>query len=597
MTHRILIFLLLFISCITSVSAYTFELSDDNIVEGQTLIAEITTTLNPERNDPYTLIWYKSDGTILETDTGLMSDTIGGVVFETYESFQGDNTVNGNISYDLNNDGVDETEFFNISISDIDLLRINNVKFAPIAKIGSNFALDVEITQNNKTVNNAECLIYGTDINEAPIQVCTESGAHSKSFAGRTICNNMLDLLFKENQEYLAKVKCNCRTGDFACFNSNGTIIENTYGENTFVFEVIPWLSVNTIIDETMYEVDDTIYVCANVTNLNNERLSIAIEYNWRCQNGGGAASTDRILLGDKTEIRGISPNTTQNQCNSFLIADDVTMEKGAINCYGATSVTVLDRNKIPVYSYDTTSDSFIINVTEINPLIRWKKIEERTYTAKINIDDYDVDIKNIDVRINERISKDMTNGEELDSYTVTYYNGSAIPYETEIQIIRTAITDNDVDRLDINKFNEFTITILNVNTTLDERFLVTINIKEEIEDDRMLSIILAMSLIAIFYGMFGYINMKLSGLNRDSKSYWLMWFCFCMVIIEVVMGLSMVYGNYIGSDLTILLRINFIANLLSSLGILLGTIALSYIHLGSFIIEDNKASGKKWKQ
>ena len=115
-----------------------------------------------------------------------------------------------------------------------------------------------------------------------------------------------------------------------------------------------------------------------------------------------------------------INANTTQNQCNSFLLVDDITLEQGATNCYASTSVSVLNENKNLVYTYDTTSNIFNINVTEINPYVRWNKINNNQYSSIININNYDVGVKNIDIRINERLTSQLTPSTVLNSYTLT---------------------------------------------------------------------------------------------------------------------------------------------------------------------------------
>ena len=56
----------------------------------------------------------------------------------------------------------------------------------------------------------------------------------------------------------------------------------------------------------------------------------------------GRDSATDRVVLGEYNEDRGISANTTQNQCAKFRIQDDETIEKGATSCYASTTVRVV---------------------------------------------------------------------------------------------------------------------------------------------------------------------------------------------------------------------------------------------------------------
>jgi len=546
-----------------------------------TITVAIETTTNPEKGDPYNVTWYNGTD-IVYNDTGLLSGIVGGQVFEVYTTSATDYWITSYVNVTSNL--VTQQLYFNVTGNASNSLYISDATFSPIARLGSPFAVDFQVKdENNKNIDNAKCEIFGTDANGEPLQQCTVFSSLSTTIDGFGICSDILNsLIFEENEQYLVKIRCTCGIGDNSCFDEDGNTIEKHKGSATYVFTVTPWLTVNTITDNDMYEVDDSIYVCANVTNNGTERVPIDIVYNWRCQNGAGDLSTDRILLGNKKEERGISANTTQNQCNSFLIADDLAIEQGAINCYSATSVTVLDKNKNPIYTYDTTSGLFTINVTEINPFVRWKELNSNTFTATVNIDDYDVDFKDIDVRLNDRLTDQGTPGSRLRSYTVTYSNGSTIPYDTEIQVVDTAITDNLINTLNIEKFSELTVTILNVNTSLDEEFKVTV-IVDKVGANDMTAIMIGTIILAIFFIGMGIINNSSLRLGVYLR-YGSMVIGYLQLLI--IAGLSYAYS--IGYEVSGLMRVNLWVVGLIGFGLFMLTLYLKSVEL---LRQDNYAN------
>jgi len=588
-TKLILIFVLFILFSSTVLSFTPILLDGTQYQPTDTITLNIITDTNPEKGDPYTVEWYDNSSTLLQTDLGFLSNVVGGVVFETYVTGFSDDWINAYVN--ITAGATTQQLFFNVTGNASNSLIINNAKFSPIARLGGPFAIDFEVrNENNKLIDGAFCTIFGTDINEAPLQECTFNTL-SKSLDGQTICAGKLNPIgFEENTQYLVQVRCSCGLGDNACFDEDGNTITAHKGGTTFVFSTTPWLShVNTITDRNNYSVDDFIYTCVNLTNNNTERLGLDITYNWRCQNGKGDASTDRILLGNKREERGISPNKTQNQCNSFLIADDEAIEKGATNCYAATSVTIIDKNKNPIYTYETTSPLFNIMVDEINPLVRWNKDKNsNSFSTIVNIDDYDVGIKDIDVRVNERISTLRTPGTYIKSYTVTYSNGTTIPYDTEIQIIDTTITDTTINTLNIEKFEELTITILNVNTTLDEEFKVSLIVQESGEDN-MLPIVLVSFFVILYYGIVAAINYttKKEVYNKTMTIHNLVvMLSIIMSMMQLLFAVFIVYADYTGYYLRTILYINYTTQSLVFIFVTLYTIYSSVLLL---INPDNK--------
>jgi len=104
---------------------------------------------------------------------------------------------------------------------------------------------------------------------------------------------------------------------------------------------------------------DNLIYVCANVTNENDHREEIKINYNYRC--GANNEDTDRVVIDSYEEIRGISPNTTQNQCAALKIYNVPSIQNKNNSCYAATDVCIIDEENKCHTTYSTTSPVFYL--------------------------------------------------------------------------------------------------------------------------------------------------------------------------------------------------------------------------------------------
>jgi len=364
-TKNIIILSFLFLIIMADVKAYTPALSDNSVLPGETLVLSLTTDSFFERRKSYTVEW--NNGTVIkETDTGKLSSLTGGTVFETYITPL---NVNWTSSYVTITVGADvQTLYFNVTGNNVNSLIIDNVNFATDARIGSLFSLDFQVSDiNGNKLSNAECSVYGTDITEAPKQRC---GQKIVSYHGRGICDGIIEetATFLEEEEYISKVRCNCGSGEKACFNEAGQSINRSSGENNFVFKINPWLKVNTITDKSKYTLDDKeVLVCANITNNLTYRLPIEITYNIRCNSNDSA--TDRVIISSHNELRGISGLTTQNQCASLDIVNIRSIQNKVNNCYAATDVTVYGLDGLTrKVNYPTTSPSF--NITSESSIL-----------------------------------------------------------------------------------------------------------------------------------------------------------------------------------------------------------------------------------
>jgi len=582
----VLLILLIFIPYSLATCTVTFDQTEYNPAE--TMTATMTCSGNIERNQAYTLTWTNTT-TTLEIDTGTTPATKNTAFFQTYVI---PSYYNGSdITATLTGTSLEGSDTASVSGNATNILIINDAKFSPIAKLGEVFAIDFEVKDyNGKLIDEATCSVYATDENDAPLQECTIN-KYSKSIHGRAICSGFTNpKALKENKPYIAKIRCHCHTGDNSCFDEDTNIVESKSGSTAYPFTVTPWLdSVNTITDKSSYKIDEEILTCVNVTNLGDERISLDIVYNWRCQNGEDDASTDRIVFQAHKEERGISANTTQNQCAKFRIPDESVIEKGATNCYAATSVTVLDESKEGIITYDTTSPLFNMNVTHIHPYTEWKQITTETYRAEFSIEDYNVGIKNIEVTISPRLGKSNTPATMIKSYSVTYSNGSAVPYDIELEIEREFRNLEEEDVL--------AIFIEDVNTTLNESFIIEVNLNSDIYtgDIKMIAIILIYILLGGFYFVFGNLNQKNIKMDSTKVATWLTLLSYSMIIIKGITLSYFAVASYMNYSISTLLNAMFIIDLIVLSGISLLTMIFAVLGYMNPDLNNGKWEPRKW--
>lgn len=496
MKLKTILFLILLFLLSNFVSAVCTVTTDKTTYSpGETVTATMICTSGAESNKAYTLTWTNGTDTV-ETDIGTTPAGTNIPFFETLVTNVNDNWINANVT--LTGTNLEGSATFNVTGNSTNILIISDLKFSPVAMLGEIFALDFKVSDSSgNDIDNAHCTIYGTDNNDAPLQECS-GNRYVETINGRGLCSDILDpKALEESTPYLAKIRCHCKSGDNGCFDQDGNIIEYKSGETSENFEISPWLtSINTLTDKSDYTVDDDLLICVNITNPSTERLPLNIVYGWRCQNGGGDLSFDRILIGTKEEERGIDANTSQYQCAKFRIPDEVVIEKGANNCYASTSVTVLDESKEPLVTYDTTSSIFIINTTHVHPIIEWKHVSQKIYKAEFTLNKFNVGVKDIEIILNPKITNDFTPATTIESYTITYENGSVIPYEVELEIEREFRDGNDEDVI--------AFFIEDVNTTLNEEFKLQVNfsLTDTGESMSWMAIIISLSIMTIIFGI-----------------------------------------------------------------------------------------------
>lgn len=287
-------------------------------------------------------------------------------------------------------------------------------------------------------------------------------------------------IMLEEGTTYTVEVRCDCIPETNVCLNEDELVLMNSNsstgisGIGTTTFTTDTWLTVNTVTDKGNYVVGETVKVCANITNpVNRSRQEVSIEYNLRCDSGSDS-DTNRILLGNHVEFRGIDVNTTQMQCHDFKVPDVETIEKGANNCQGATDVTVLDGLLNPLVTYNTISSRMNITTNRIHPEIFWEQISRTKYFANVSFNEFDVGIKSVEVTLNQLLYTLDTHANSIKSFSVSYMNGSSVNFNYLISVHERFIRLTEEDE-NVQNFDVVTVSIENVNTTLDEDLNVTI--------------------------------------------------------------------------------------------------------------------------
>jgi len=351
------IYFLFFVLLITSVSAVcTVNFDEDEYNPGETVAATMICTSSTEKNKEYILSWSNSTS-IVETDVGITPSVTGSPFFETYEiPLDATNWTNANAT--LTGSNLEGIDYFNVTGTSSNILTINNVIFYSKVLMGNLFSVMFTVRDtNNLEVNNAVCEVFSSSSGGNPLQECGEVVTYN----GKAICGDILNSdTFIENNNYLVRIGCICGYGDNSCFDEEGTQIQGARGSTAFPFSVSRWLNVSTITDKKSYTLsDDYIFVCANITNNQEERLSLEINYNYRC--GSSDSSTERIIIDEYKELRGISNLTTQNQCAQLQIKNKKGIQNKENNCYAATDVRILRKNGEIKFTYATTSSNFTI--------------------------------------------------------------------------------------------------------------------------------------------------------------------------------------------------------------------------------------------
>ena len=483
------LFSLTFVSAIDSIACVPKE-----VVQGGTITCEIDLAAGvPEKNQAFNITFYNDTaqsvpltGCSFIGTTQNSPDPIDIIQGCTIPSTWGSSTT-GVVNFSLTGLGTELLFLFNVSAATSSTLIVDEIIVESPILLGRQSGVRWTVTKQDtgNPVIGASCtgdilqLIGG---NLVPIAGKSAGFlAPISKFAGHALTSFIpTAVILEEGTDYIVEVRCDCIPENGGCMNGDGTVLINRssntglIGIGTSSISTGTWLTTNTITDKNSYRVGETVLVCANVTNpINRSRQEVSIEYNLRCDSGDDS-NTNRILLQDHTEIRGINKNTTQMQCHDFKVPDVEGLEKGATNCYGATDVTVLNELLEPLITYSTRSLATNITTPRIHPEIFWEKISRTIYFANVSFNEFDVGVKEIHATINQLMHEPDTHATAIKNFTVRFMNGTAIPFDTRISVhkrfVRFTEEDESVQDIDV-----VTIAILGVNTTLDEDLNVTV--------------------------------------------------------------------------------------------------------------------------
>jgi hypothetical protein len=467
---------LLFLAIIFLVSsvsaACVINLDKPAYFGGETATATMSCGLGSEKSKSYSVVW--NNGTdVIETDSGTTPSIVSQAFFETLNIPSGVNWTGANVSLSVDSVFEDFDTFTVNSTGTSSSLIVKNVTFTSASELFLGKILGIRALvedENGKEISNANCQFDIEDGTGFPITSGTD-----RSHNGISQTDFLLNAdSFDEARQYLARVGCFCGASstENVCVNEDGQDVSNSIGSATNVFTTLNWLTVNTVTSlPGSVKVGEEFSICANVTNLlANKRIDMNIYYNWRCGSGSDS-DTDRIVYGYYSQLRGISANTTQMQCHDFIVPNEEHIEKGSNVCYGATDVSVLNEAGESLVTYSTTSPQFNVSVYSIHPNVEFQRVSKNQYFANVSFNDFDSDVKNVHVIIDGDLNGGDTSLTSITNYSVSYFNGSAVPYDIRIFFHTHAIRYQENLILD----DAIEVEIADVNTTLDENFNLTI--------------------------------------------------------------------------------------------------------------------------
>jgi len=489
------IYFLIFILLLTNAySTCTIERDEDVYKPSETITFNMVCTSPLEENQAYVIQLYNGTA-VYDTILGTTPENKNTIFFATYD-FPSD-VVWTNAYANLTGTNLEgTTSLFNVTGNNSKLLIINDAQFSPEARIGKIFAVNFEINDiDGNAIDGAECSIYGTDQNEAPLQSCTSDGNFVRSYNGRATCDGILSDNFIENNQYLAEVSCTCGNGDHACtsIDNAGVTYEGYAGGTTFVFTVDDWLGVNTVTDKSEYMGDQEIYVCANLSNFNYSfRVPVEIYHQIRC--GDNDSSFFRALEASDDNMpdeRGISANTTQMQCKRFIVPESKKLQARTNTCYASTTVWVLNDKRQKIKSYATTSPVFNITIEDMNVDVDWLYQGNGQFNTIINLSDSDYDeyrgegVGNLDIRINRPI--ESIRAEEQDKLQAIDFN--SFSFASKISTVTaTDINGNDID-YNIEHLNDGNVEIELKDVTRNSTGYYDVTVTFDLEEENMSSV------------------------------------------------------------------------------------------------------------
>ena len=458
----------------TSVSAVcTLTLDDVNYTQLATATVTASCSSANERNNAYTMNWTNETGFQLQADLGTTPLTSNINFFEAFIIPSNYLAVYGgtlNVTMTGNNLEGDASAFVNSGSPST--LIITNGTLSPDILLGRVAAFKFNlIDENLKGVNGAHCFASIEDGNGFPVATVLDTIITS---SGRGIFSTSFGADdFEEDRSYVGVIECNCGitgTND-ECFDEDGVAVASSFGAADIIFTIGSWLTVETIVNLPVVVVGDTLSICANVTSPGNRtRQQLLVHYNYRCDSAN-AQNTNRIIFGEFTEFRGIDSNTSQMQCHSLTIPENILVEQGANRCHAATDVQALNDLGQELVMYSTLSTEFNISVHEIHPRTIWERASRTKYTTNVSFNAYSVGVRDIDVIVNPHLFSFQSEATGILNFTVTYFNGTAIPYATTISV-ETERIKQDVE---FEVINTVSVEIKGVDTNLHENFNVTV--------------------------------------------------------------------------------------------------------------------------
>lgn len=427
-TSIFLILALVFVVIPFSSALCTVTFDEETYSSGETITSTMLCDDATEKSKPYSLTWTYSNGTTLEMDMGVTPSIAGTSFFQTYSTLG----FQGIINATLTGSNLEGTDYANVTSTSSNSLFIVDASFSPSAFLGESFSTQFTVVdENEKRISGATCSIYGTDENNAPLQVC----GVSKTVDGIGLCEGKLDqAVFEEGDGYLVKIRCSCGIDGSICYDDDGVDIGGGDGSNTYPFTVSTWLTSNTVTNKDSYVGREEIFICANLTNIDShERIPVEIYHQIRCSAGDDNDNDlDRALINTddgQPDERGIETGTTQMQCKRFIIPELNYLQGTVSECSASTSVWILDDSRNKIKNYVTTSPSFNITVTDINIDADWQKTGDYEFNTIVNLseDKYSAMspslIGNIDIRLDKNYEESIRAEDQYFRYPVDIQN------------------------------------------------------------------------------------------------------------------------------------------------------------------------------
>jgi len=341
-------------------AAYNHEFIEDSYVKGSVAVFTGVSNNNADSGDPYEICIYDNTGTELTCDTGTVPSL--NVLFGHSYNIPLTTSITSLTANLTVNSGLEAEDTTTVVTANNGTLVLSNITYSADPHVGKVESVRFAVIDylGNK-VTNAVCSILSSDSSDLTPIDGIFNGVHSYDGFG-AFSKLLITQAYSEDKNYIVEIGCTCSDGvDRNCFTNGSANIGNQIGRISTLFYIHPWLeNVNTVTNKSYYTLDDDyITVCANVTNNHTFRIPLDIVYNFRC--GTSDSATDRVVIDSLEESRGISGETTQNQCAELKIINKMSIAGKNNSCYAATEVHVLDELDEKIYTYSTTSSEFYL--------------------------------------------------------------------------------------------------------------------------------------------------------------------------------------------------------------------------------------------